>query len=477
MISFSRRRFLQLLGLSALSASSAQDRVPKNKNSNGVPMKIVKIPFENADIALPVPDGWEILDTVRPVPHAKVAHLEGSLEDALDHPIGSKMPLRDRDLGMRRIVLCVDDISRPTPTAQFFGPLLNYLLAHGAQRKNMLVLFGLGVHRDMMPEEARMKLGDADLRGIPWRNHSCSDERNLKYLGTTSRGTYVSLNRHLTEADLIIPVGAIEPHLLLGFSGGCKMLMPGLASSRTIGENHMQGVSPERYNYVGMPESPMRLDLEEGAGMLGKEIFIVNVVMNESLEICAFFAGDAVKAHREGAKFSRSLTERPVAHQADVVIVASNPMNADLRQSMKCIGNVQESVRPGGLIIGLIECRHGIGDVTVPPKSLPNGLLRFILNLIGRERVLGFVDSFRKDAGIEERFLSHFAAQLARRNKINVYSRKLPADTGKKLGIFVQFGTVEKMMHAARLWAPKHARVLIYPYGGATYPKVLSQPY
>ena len=73
-----------------------------------------------------------------------------------------------------------------------------------------------------------------------------------------------------------------------GFSGACKMLMPGLASSRTIGENHMQGVSPERYNYVGTPESPMRLDLEEGAGMLGKEIFIVNVVMNESLEICAF---------------------------------------------------------------------------------------------------------------------------------------------------------------------------------------------
>jgi nickel-dependent lactate racemase len=475
MISFSRRRFLQFLGLSGFSARYAQAKVPQNKNSSSLPLKTVQIPFENGQVSLPLPDDWEILDTVRPVPHAKVAHLEGSLVDALDHPIGSKIPLRDRDLSKRRIVLCVDDISRPTPTAQFFGHLLDYLLAHGAQRQNMLVLFGLGVHRDMTPEEARTKLGDADLRDIPWRNHSCSDEQNLKYLGTTSRGTYVSLNRHLTEAELIIPVGAIEPHLLLGFSGGCKMLIPGLASSRTIGENHMQGVSSERYNYVGAPESPMRLDLEEGAKMLGKEIFIVNVVMNESLEICAFFAGDAVKAHREGANFSRSLTERPVAQQADVVIVASNPMNADLRQSMKCVGNVQESVRPGGLVVGLIECRHGIGDVTLPKKSLPNGLLRWILNLIGRERVLAFVDTFRKDAGVEERFLSHFGAQIARRNKVLVYSRKLPADTGKKLGIFVQFATVEEMMNAARLEAPKHARVLIYPYGGATYSKVLSQ--
>ena len=74
----------------------------------------------------------------------------------------------------------------------------------------------------------------------------------------------------------------------------------------------MQGISPERYNYVGMPESPMRLDLEEGVRMLHKEVFIVNAVMNESLEIRAFYAGDPVKAHREGIKFSQSLSERPV---------------------------------------------------------------------------------------------------------------------------------------------------------------------
>jgi nickel-dependent lactate racemase len=234
----------------------------------------------------------------------------------------------------------------------------------------------------------------------------------------------------------------------------------------------MQGVSGEHYNFVGETESPMRLDLEEGARLLGKEIFIVNVVLNDALEICRFFAGDAIKAQREGVKFSRSLAERPVPEQADVVIVASSPMNADLRQSMKCVGNVQRSVRPDGLIIGLVECRHGIGDVTVPPKSLPNGLLRCVLKFVGRNGVLGFIDRFRKDAGIEERFLSHFSAQVARRNKIFVYSRKLPPDTGRKLGIFVQFPSVEKMMEAARRRAPRNATVLVYPHGGATYPRL-----
>jgi len=467
-----RRMFLKIgacvvSGLGSFLQACAHIQKQGQRASNAV-----KIPFEKEELTLNLPDDWRVIDTVRPVHHAKVPSIETALVQALDHPVGT-IALRDKDLSHKRIVLCVEDISRPTPTAKFFGPLLEFLLANGARAENILVLFALGVHRDMTSDEARHKLGDADLKGIRWVNHSCTDERQLKDLGITSRGTHVSLNRHLTEADLIITVGAIEPHLLLGFSGGCKMLIPGLASSRTIGENHMQGVSGDKYNYVGSPESPMRLDLEEGAGLLKKEIFIVNAVTNDSLEICAFFVGDAVKAHRAGVTFSQSLTERPVKQQADVVIVASNPMNADLRQSMKCIGNVQAAVRPDGLLIGFIECRHGIGDVTVPPRTLPHGLLRGVLKLVGRKNILGLVDSTRKDAGIEERFLSHFSAQLALRNEIFVYSRALPPDSGKKLGIFVQFDSIEKLMDAARRKAPKNATVLIFPFGGATYPKVL----
>src|SRR4051812_25342619 len=130
-------------------------------NSSKPPSKSVKLPFEKGEIALPIPDGWNVVDTVRPKPHAKVAYLESALMDALDKPIGGHGPLRDRDLRDRRIVICVDDISRPTPTGQFFGTLLDYLLAHGAQREKMKILFALGVHRDMTREEAHAKLGDA----------------------------------------------------------------------------------------------------------------------------------------------------------------------------------------------------------------------------------------------------------------------------------------------------------------------------
>jgi nickel-dependent lactate racemase len=435
-------------------------------------MPTIDIPFERGTLSVPLPDDWQIVDTVRPLPHAKLADETVSLIAALDQPIGTS-PLRDKALAQKRIVLCVDDVSRPTPTGRYFGTLLDYLVSHGAKPENMLILFALGVHRDMTAEEARHKLGDADLRGIPWRNHSSTDEQELAALGTTKRGTHIALNRHLLEADLIITLGAVDPHLLLGFSGGCKMILPGLASARTIAENHMQGVSHDLYNYIGIADSPMRLDLEEGAAMLGKEIFIINAVMNESLEVCAFFAGHPVDAHRAAVRVVQSISARPVERPVDVVIVASNPMNADLRQGLKCIGNVESSVRHDGLIVGFLECRNGIGDITIPTsKSLPNRLLRFLLKIIGSKRVLGLIDRVEKGAGIEERFLAHFSMQLARNCQIFVHSRKLPADIGARVGLFIQFATVEAMMTAARKRAPRNARVLIYPYAGATYPTI-----
>src|SRR3954462_1038837 len=84
-------------------------------------MNTVNVPFENGELSLPLPDDWKIVDTIRPIPHSKVDHVDAALVQALDHPIGSQVALCDRNLARRRIVLCVEDISRPTPTAQYFG--------------------------------------------------------------------------------------------------------------------------------------------------------------------------------------------------------------------------------------------------------------------------------------------------------------------------------------------------------------------
>lgn len=429
----------------------------------------VRVPFCGQERVLNLPDTWEVTATPEPRQTPKMADIRAGLLEALANPVGCE-PLGSRDLSGLRIVVAVDDISRPTPVHLFFRDLLDFLVEHGAVKEDLLVVTALGIHRPMTQSEFEAKVGSEAAAGLNWVNHdSTSLDANVD-LGVTSRGTPVRLNRHLAEADLILCVGAVEPHLLLGFAGGLKMILPGLAHQDTIQCNHMQGVSADKFNYIGAHESPMRLDIEEAAGKLGKEIHIVNALMNHDLELCRFVCGDPVKAQREGVLFCESLYGRPVPGQADVVVVVSNPMNHDLRQGMKCMGNVEPGVRQGGLILGLLECREGLGDVAIPEKAMSNGMLRFILKILGRKRVLWFIDKVKKGAGVEERFVAHFSLQVVRKNRMLVHSPNLPPDTGRRMGLFTQFDDLDAMVAAAARIAPRGARVHVYPHGGVTYP-------
>ncbi|MBM4370214.1 MAG: nickel-dependent lactate racemase [Deltaproteobacteria bacterium] len=429
--------------------------------------EVLALPFGGDTLALRVPASWQVtgLHVPRRLPGAPDP--AAALEEGLIAPVGAA-PLAD--LAGRRIVLAVDDVSRPTPVHRWMAALLRHLEARGARRQDLRVLFALGVHRPMSPAEAAAKLGPENLEGLAWENHDARDGDLNPLLGATSRGTPVRLNRRLAEADLILCVGALEPHPLLGFGGGLKMILPGLAHEETIAANHMQGVSPTAWNFVGAPESPMRLDLEEAAGMLRRPVFLVNALLNTDLEVVRFVCGDPVAAHREGVRVLAEAAACAVEGLADLAITLSDPLNADLRQGMKAIAHAERAVRDGGTIVGLLECRGGIGDISIPPRSLPNGLLRFILRRLGPGRVLGFVDRVKRGAGTEERFLSHFSLQVVRKNRILVWSPGLPPDTGRRMGIFRQLPDPQAAIDDAARHLPRHARVHVFPHGGASFP-------
>ena len=435
-----------------------------------MPENQINIPFGGKRVCINLPESWSVISELKPNAISPLTDISGSLIEGLKRPIGSP-PLDSKRLSEKKIVIVVDDISRPTPTYQFFQSLLKYLYGCGVRKEDILIITALGVHRSMTTEDLSRKIGRGAVEGIRWINHNYKDAGSHIEVGRTKRGTTVRLNKHLADAGIIICVGLIEPHPLLGFGGGLKMLLPGLAHEETIAENHMQGVSGERFNYIGKRESPMRLDLEEAAMMLGKDIFIVNVILNQELKICRFVCGDPVMAHREGVKISESMCAKDIGELADVALVVSNPMNTDLRQGIKCIANAGSSVKEGGIVLALLECKFGIGDVAIPKIAIPHlyTLLRLILKLLGKGRILGFIDRFKKRAGVEERFLMHFSMQIARKNHIFVYSDKLPRNTGKRIGLFRQFADLEEMLRQAERYAPKNARVYVFPHGGATY--------
>ena len=169
-------------------------------------------------------------------------------------------------------------------------------------RDCLTIVPALGLHREMLPKEIAHRLGLADLSAFQWANPACDDEASMLNLGTTRRGTPVWIDRTVAEADLIVSIGCIEPHIIASFGGGYKNLVPGVAGRATIAHNHSLNCTPETFNMVGQPieGNPMRLDLEEAAGMLKPPVFIVNAALNNHQQIVRVVAGHPIQAHRKG---------------------------------------------------------------------------------------------------------------------------------------------------------------------------------
>jgi len=434
--------------------------------------KSIEVPWGNGQVTMGLPQEWRILGELKPKSLAGGVTLMEACAQALAEPVGAER-LASRNLSGKKVLVVVDDHSRPTPVAEFLPAVMDELNTAGASKENVEILIATGVHRESRTDEVKNKLGSKIMADYAWGCHNGYDSGGLSYLGTTSRGTKVFLNKKLLDADLIVLVGAVEPHLLLGFGGGLKMIIPGCAGAETIGKNHMQGVDPDHFNYVGThgQYSPMRHDLEEGALLLQRDIFLVNAAMNESAKPVKFFCGDPVEAHRMGERFVEDAVRLEVPEQADVVITNSFPMDADLRQSVKCIGNTLYASKPGGIMMGLARSVNGLGEIPLAKKTLPYPVMRAILKLIGKKRVLPLVEKAKKNEPVEETFIGHFALQMLRRNHIGIFSDSplLPSDIGKKMGIARSFTEIGSMMNWAASKAPSSASVWVFPCGGSTY--------
>lgn len=437
---------------------------------------MIELPWGERTLSVPIPSGWRVVGTYSPPGLIAAADAEAACRESLAAPIGVA-PLASRDLRGKRVLLVSDDASRPTPVARFIRPVREALRTAGVADGDIEILFALGVHRPMSEAEAVAKVGTEAIAAHRWHNHSAFDEAQLESLGTTARTTPVWLNRRLRQFDLIVTLGAVEPHLLLGFSGGYKMLVPGCAGAKTIGHNHLQGATNGAFNFVGIPaeDSPMRLDLEEAAQRVGREVFVVNAALTPQAEPVRFFCGCPLQAMRTAAQFVRAHAEVVVPEEVDVVITNSAPFDADLRQGMKCVGNTFFAARAGGTLLGFVRCAEGRGDVPLPKMTFPYRMLRGMLHLLGERRIMPFVDLIKRFDPIEQKFLTHFAMQMLRRNDIFIYSENLEPNTGKKLGIVRQFQEIEVMLAETLARVGPRATVAVFPQGGATYSRGLAQ--
>ncbi len=433
----------------------------------------VRLPWGETELEIDLPADWRVIAEGQPRSFRGCASVAEEFARAMANPTGA-VPLGRRDLRGKKVVVVVDDLTRPTPAHLFFPHLMQELERAGVGRHDLLLLTALGVHRPMSEAEVEKKVGREALQGLRWENHNARDAAKLAFLGETRAGTAVYINRYLAEADLIVCVGSIEPHVLAGFGGGLKNLVPGCAGAVTIGKNHLCGAAESEAAQIGVDpgENPLRRDLEEAAGLLRKETFLVNTVLNARQEIVNVFAGDPLLAHRAGIERAREIYGLPVPEPADILITDSSPMDTDLRQGAKCIGNLLGAVKEGGTILAFLRCREGLGDFKLSGRSLPRPMMKALVRALGRRGTLKFLEYARRDLEVEEKFLAFYSLQILRRNEVLAFAPALRPDEVRQLAVFKVLGEPQEMIRQAAARAPKRPTVAIFPRGGVTYPLV-----
>jgi nickel-dependent lactate racemase len=429
---------------------------------------MLTLPWGKEEMTMALPASWRLEGVLTPAGTTDEPDAVEETRRSLREPMGSSSLAALAEPGMA-VTIVIDDDSRPTPVHQMLPPVLEALDAGGVRHGDITLITALGVHRPMTEAEIEARAGTSAFEGLRWINHDCDDPAQLTTLGETSRGTVVQINRAVTEADLVVSIGCIEPHLIASFGGGYKNLIPGVAGRETVGHNHALNMATGTFNMVGQPieTNAMRLDLEEGARMIEVPVFLVNAVLNSDSDVVQVVSGDPIEAHRHGVALSASIYGVKVSKPADVVIASSHPMDQDLRQGVKALANTIRAVRRGGVQIILLRAEEGLGVFGLAERKLPLGYrgLRFLAPLL----VQAIPRLSLGDMPDDQRFYLYFAIQAMRHCQTILYAPTIPEDAREGLPFVAFVDDVREAMSLAQRRVPA-GDVVAFSHGGSTYP-------
>jgi nickel-dependent lactate racemase len=307
------------------------------------------MPCGGEDLRVEVPDR-NVLAFLLPTDVPALADVDGAVRAALAHPEGSTR-LSDLAASATTVALLLDSWKRPTKHYMILPAVLDELRRAGIKDDNVKLVFGNGVHRHATRQELEGKLGEFIERFEIVQHNRTSP---TAFVGITKKAANpVWINAEAAKADLKVAVGNIGFNILAGYSGGGKMICPGIASFETINLNHRLDLSPAAMSGE-IEQNPVRIDLEEMARLAGLD-FIVNVVHNRHGQIVHVVAGDPIDAHRAGVGMAAHTYRKPIPERADIYLASANPRyttgGAPIDDLPWAVLMADRAVRPGGTMI------------------------------------------------------------------------------------------------------------------------------
>jgi nickel-dependent lactate racemase len=318
------------------------------------------------EVEFEIPDGWQV----------EIGNMEGhdsprlspaQIKQAIGSPI-AMAPLREYARGKKEAVIIIDDMTRVTRASDMVPHVLEELAAAGIEDRHIRFISACGCHGAMNRMDFEKKLGRDVLKRFPVFNHAPYD--NCVYAGTTSRGTRISINAEVMKCDLKIGIGSIVPHIMAGFGGGSKLILPGVSAHETILALHAPDESGVSGTVTGMgiiENNPRRQDIDEAAAIVGLDMK-VDALVNRMGETVAVFAGEPGEAFRAGLESAKKHYLTPALRDKDIVIANT-------------YAKVNEAI--SGLLIAFPSLKKEGGDVVLMANAPEGQITHYLMGPFG----------------------------------------------------------------------------------------------
>ena len=415
---------------------------------------------------LDLPDDLEVT-LIRKKAMPVLADSREAVKAALSNPVGCR-PLRQEAKGCRSACILICDITRPAPNGLVLPPLVRELIETGISPDSITVLVATGLHRPNEGAELREIVGDDwVLHTVRVANHFARNDEDHVFLANTSDGIEVGIDRRFVEADLRIVVGLVEPHFMAGYSGGRKIVAPGVAHEKTIRTFHSARVLEHcRAVNCVIEGNPLHEAQLEIVRMIGK-CLALNTVIDEERRLSFVNFGEIEASHLEAVAFVRPYAEVPMTKRFRTVVTSSAgyPLDKTYYQTLKGMVGDLEILEPGGTLITVSQCSEGVGSKEYAESQ--RNLIR-----LGPDRFLQGILP-KRYAAIDE-WQSEMQVKAMKKGKVCLYSEGLSKDQSALTGVTLIPSPAAAVMESVK--ASGERRVAVIPEGPYVIPLFMPDP-
>lgn len=418
----------------------------------------IEIAYGQEGLTIDVPDK-NLAQILRMSEKPVIANPREMTREKSEQPIGGK-PLSEIARGKKSACIVISDITRPVPNTVIVPPIIEALEASGMKSENITILNATGIHRPNVGEELVAILGEDIPKKYRVVNHMSRDLDTHEYLGETPiYKAPIYIDKTLLEADVHIATGLIEPHLMAGYSGGRKAIVPGCSAFETLKVLHGAVCMAYEKNTAGQIEGNTFHEEALYIARLARVDFIVNVTLNEHREITGIFAGDLNEAHLEGVRFMSTQCKVTIDEPVDAVITTSAgyPLDLTFYQAIKGMTAAQPVLKEGGVMIIAAKLAEGIGS----PE--------FTKLMLETETIDEFLDNIQKpDYLILDQWQFQKFCQVLKKHEVWLYSDGIDRETQAELFV-TPLESIESGIEQVKARFGENARIAVIPEGPYVY--------